>query len=71
MQVCTEPGKTAEGLQGQKRLVLEHADTIYVPLRSGSGRKLELEVGYSKEEGGEVILCKVRRKSMVICVPQL
>lgn len=61
MQVCTEAGKIAEGLQGQKRLVLEHADTIYPPLRSGSGRKLELEVGYSNEEDEEVILCKVRR----------
>ncbi|CAM9481780.1 unnamed protein product [Sphacelaria rigidula] len=60
--VCTEPGKTAEGVQAVKRLMLDHADTLYMELKSGSGNRVQLEIGYSKEEGDEVIVCKVRAK---------
>lgn len=58
--MCTEPGKTAEGVQGQKRLILEHAAEMYDQLRSGAGQKLALEVGYSMEKGDEVEVCKAR-----------
>lgn len=56
-QVCTEEGKTAEGIQGQKRLILDHAAKMYADLNS---KKLVLETGYSLEGNSEVIPCKVR-----------
>ena len=62
-QVCTQPGWTAQGTQGQKRLILDHASEMYAHLRSGAGKKLVLEAGYGPEEGeeGDITLCKVSR----------
>lgn len=62
-QVCTQPGWTAQGTQGQKRLILDHASEMYAQLRSGAGKKLVLEAGYGPEEGeeGDITLCKVSR----------
>lgn len=62
-QVCTEQGKLAEGVQGQKRLILEHAATIYDDLRSTEAKTMVLEAGYAIDQGGEVVLCKVKRHS--------
>ena len=59
IQVCTEAGKTAEGTQGQKRLILEHAAEMYDQLRSGAGVTLVLEAGYASEPGGDIVVCKV------------
>lgn len=59
IQVCTEAGKTAEGTQGQKRLILEHAAEMYDQMRSGAGVTLVLEAGYASEPGGDIIVCKV------------
>eukprot|EP00903_Cladosiphon_okamuranus_P020617 g18927.t1 len=58
--VCTQPGWTAQGVQGQKRLILDHASEMYSQLRSGAGKKLVLEAGYGPEEGkeGDVTVCK-------------
>lgn len=58
--MCTEAGKTAEGVQGQKRLILEHAAEMYDELRSMSGVRVVMDAGYAVEEGGEVAVCKVR-----------
>ncbi|CAM9711922.1 unnamed protein product [Ascophyllum nodosum] len=58
--VCTEAGKTAEGIQGQKRLILEHALEIHEDLKSTGSKKLVLEAGYSIGEEGEVILSKAK-----------
>lgn len=66
--MCTEPGKTAEGVQAVKRLMLDHADTLYMELRSGSGNRLQLEIGYSKKEGDEVTVCKVRGNPIKLTV---
>lgn len=59
-QVCTETGKTAEGIQGQKRLILDHAAKMYMDLNS---KKLTLETGYSLEGASEVVPCKVTQTS--------
>ncbi|CAN0575778.1 unnamed protein product [Laminaria digitata] len=59
IQVCTEAGKTAEGTQGQKRLILEHAAEMYDQMRSGAGVILVLEAGYASEPGGDIVVCKV------------
>ncbi|CAN0321502.1 unnamed protein product [Ectocarpus sp. 12 AP-2014] len=60
--VCTEAGWTAQGAQGQKRLILDHASEMYSQLRSGAGKKLVLEAGYGPVEGegddGEITVCK-------------
>ncbi|CAN0412618.1 unnamed protein product, partial [Pylaiella littoralis] len=58
--VCTKAGWTAQGVQGQKRLILDHAAEMYSQLRSGAGKKLVLEAGYGPEgeEEGEITLCK-------------
>eukprot|EP00904_Undaria_pinnatifida_P008366 jgi/Undpi1/465/HiC_scaffold_1.g00461.m1 len=58
--VCTEAGKTAEGTQGQKRLILEHAAEMYDQMRSGAGVTLVLEAGYSSEPGGDIVVCKAK-----------
>lgn len=60
-QVCTQPGWTAQGTQGQKRLILDHAGEMYSQLRSGAGKKLVLEAGFGPEDGeeGEITVCKV------------
>ena len=61
VQVCTEEGKTAEGVQGQKRLILEHAAAIYDELRSTEAKTVVLEAGYAIEQEGEVVVCKVKK----------
>lgn len=60
-QVCTEAGWTAQGAQGQKRLILDHASEMYSQLRSGAGKKLVLEAGFGPLEGDddEITVCKV------------
>eukprot|EP00752_Nemacystus_decipiens_P012440 g11021.t1 len=60
--VCTQPGWTAQGTQGQKRLILDHAAEMHSQLRSGAGKKLVLEAGYGPEGGEEgdihITVCK-------------
>ncbi|CAM9487187.1 unnamed protein product, partial [Scytosiphon promiscuus] len=58
--VCTQAGWTAQGTQGQKRLILDHAGEMYSQLRSGAGKKLVLEAGYgpADEAEGEITVCK-------------
>lgn len=63
--MCTAPGWSAQGTQGQKRLILDHAGEMHPQLRSGAGKKLVLEVGYGPagEDEGDVTLCKVSELS--------
>lgn len=64
--MCTQEGFAAQGTQGQKRLILDHAAEMYSQLRSGAGKKLVLEAGYGPEGGdeGEITLCKVKKRNV-------
>ncbi|CAM9907615.1 unnamed protein product [Choristocarpus tenellus] len=56
-QVAASEGNVAVAVQGQKRLILSHAQQLHEDLSLPEAR-INLEAGYSVEEGGEVIICK-------------